>query len=337
MRSLRPVPRFAAVVLLAPLCLLAACSPYFYDLRKIVEPADPASMQRRLQDVALPLLIAAADSCPFEQEPTYGFLLDDENAKEGSVDPASWNADKKAIVAYVHPQLAAASAGLGRGDRIVQVNEKTVEGDSAENVMRFVRRLTIARIQPLQLVVERAAERHTLTMWAVPACHFSLRLIESEQINGVTNGRQVAVTTGAMRFFVWDDELAWILAHEISHNILSHVQTAKFRMMLNTFLSATVGTSAPTMKSPEPRSLEAQADYVGSYLMVRAGYDLDAIRRVWNRLREIQSRQAALAQEMVQTHPTTEERLAAFEATFVEIEEKRRRGESLQPRLENAP
>ena len=291
----------------------------------------------RLQDVALPLLIAAADSCPFEQEPTYGFLLVDENAKEGSVDPASRNADKKAVVAYVHPQLAAASAGLAIGDRVVQVNEKTLEGDSAENVMRFVRRLTVARIQPLQLGVDRAAKRHTLTMWAVPACQFSIHLVETEQINGVTNGRQVAVTTGAMRFFVWDDELAWILAHEISHNILSHVQTAKFRMMLNTFLSATVGTSAPTMKSPEPRSLKAQADYVGSYLMARAGYDLDVIPRVWNRLLKLESQQGALGHAMVQTHPTTAERLAAFEETLKEIEDKRRRGESLQPRLENAP
>ena len=43
-------------------------------------------MQRRLNDVALPLLIAASDSCPFERGSTYGFLLKDEanpdNSKE---------------------------------------------------------------------------------------------------------------------------------------------------------------------------------------------------------------------------------------------------------------
>lgn len=330
--------KFAALVFfLAPLCFLTACSPNFHNLRRMVEPVNPASMQRRLQDVALPLLVAAAQSCPFDQESIYGFLLHDETDRLASGDSANRNINKRAIVAYVHPQLGAASAGLAIGDRILQVNAKTVEDEGADTVMRFVRRLTAARIQPLQLAVERGTERHTVTMWGVPACQFSLQVIENERINGVSNGRQVAVTTGAMRTFFWDDELAWILAHEIAHNILDHVQNAKLQMMLNRFLSATVGTSSQATKAPDPRSLEAQADYVGSYLMARAGYDLDAIRRVWNRMGEIESRQPILGHEMAQTHPTTTERMAAFEETLKEIEETRRRGESLQPHLENAP
>ena len=336
-RRFRLTPRFAAMVLCAPLCFLAACSPNLDNLRRMVEPVDPASMQRRLLNVGLPLLIAAAGSCPFEQESTYGFLLSGEGARKGSQSPPSQNADKKAIVAYVHPRLAAASAGLVIGDRVVEVNAMAVEEEGADNVMRLMRRLTAARIQPLQLTVERAAERHTLAMWAVQACQFSLQLIESERINGFSNGHQVAVTTGALRTFVGDDELAWILAHEISHNLLSHAQNAKLQRMLNTYMGATVGSSAPMTQSPEPHSLEAQADYVGSYLMARAGYDLDAIRRVWNRLRVIESQQAALGHQMDQTHPTTDERLAAFEESLKEIEAKRRRGESLQPRLKDIP
>jgi len=39
--------------------------------------------------------------------------------------------------------------------------------------------------------------------------------------------------------------------------------------------------------------------------------------------------------EMDVTHPTTAERLAAFDVTLKEIQEKRERGESLQPVLEN--
>ncbi|MCS6316511.1 MAG: PDZ domain-containing protein [Nitrospira sp.] len=163
-------------------------------------------MQRRLQDVALPLLIAAAESCPFEQESTYGFFLHDETAQKGSQNAVNQSVDRKAMVAYVHPQLGAASAGLVVGDRVVRVNAKSVEGESADTIMRLVRRLTAARIQPLQLAVERDVEPQIVTMWAVPACQFSLRLIESDIINGVSNGRQVGVTTGAMRIFFWDDE-----------------------------------------------------------------------------------------------------------------------------------
>lgn len=334
MRLFRRTSRLTAVVLLAPLCLLAACSPYVHDLRRVVEPVDAALMERRLHDVGLPLLVAAAEWCPFEQESTYGFLLKDEG---GSYDQAGHSTSRKAIVAYVHPQLAAASAGLSPGDRVVQVNTQRVGEAGAEDVMLQVRRLTAARIQPLLLEVERGAERRMVAMWAVPSCQFSLRLIESEQINGVSNGRQVAVTTGAMRFFVWDDELAWMLSHEIAHNVLSHVDSAKLRLALGAFLGATVGPSSGPAVSPPSRSLEAQADYVGSYLMARAGYDLDAVRRVWLRLANIESRQAGLGYEVLRSHPTTVERLADFEQTLKEIKEKRRRGESLEPRVEQVP
>ena len=329
--------RFATMILLTLFNLLAACSPNFHNLRRMVEPVDMVSMQRRLQDVALPLLVAASESCPFEQESTYGFFLYDETAKKGSQSALNQSADRKAVVAYVHPQLGAASAGLVVGDRVVVVNAKSVEGESADMIMRMVRSLTKARIQPLQLVVKRGEEPHTVTIWAVPACQFSLQLIDSEIINGVSNGRQVGVTTGAMRMFFWDDELAWILSHEIAHNILSHVQNAKLRTMLGTFLGATLGASSPVANAPEPRSLEAQADYVGAYLMARTGFDLDAIRRVWNRLREIELRQAQWGQAMAHTHPTTVERLAAFDETLKEIDAKRRRGEPMRPRLEPAP
>lgn len=303
----------------------------------MVEPVNPTTMQRRLQDVAFPLLVAAAGSCPFEQESTYGFFLADHDDRANHQDASGRSSGKNAIVSYVHPQLAAASAGLALGDRIVEVNAKIVEDVDAGRLMELIRRLTAARIQPLQLTVKRGSQPHIITMWAVPACQFTLQLIKSERINGVSNGRHVGVTTGAMQFFIWDDELGWIVAHEIAHNILNHAQDAKLRMMLNTFLGATTDGSALTTKGPEPRSLEAQADYVGSYLMARVGYDLDAIRRVWTRLGEIESHQSALSHEMVQTHPTTAERLAAFEETLKEIEGKRRRGEPLQPQLDSTP
>ena len=50
-----------------------------YDVRRGGESMDPTSMVVRLHDVGFPLLVAAAEWCPFEQEPTYGFLLKNED------------------------------------------------------------------------------------------------------------------------------------------------------------------------------------------------------------------------------------------------------------------
>jgi len=287
------------------------------------------SMLVRLHDVAFPLLVAAAEWCPFEQEPTYGFLLKDEDI---SYIQGREGAAHRAFVSYVHPRLPAASAGLAPGDVLMRVNERNVTDQRAEEAMQLVRRLTVARDQPLQLDITRAGDRHTFYMWGTPACQFSVQLIESEHINGIADGRHVGVTTGAMRFLQSDAELAWVPAHEIAHNVLNHSQNAQLRVMLKAFLGATVGISATVPASVPRRSLEAQADYVGAYIMARAGYDVQAIKQFWRRMESLRSGENQ--PEMDVTHPTTAERLAAFDVTLKEIEAKRDQGELLQPVLE---
>jgi len=281
--------------------------------------------------VAFPLLVAAADWCPVDQELTYGFLMAEIEPPNGQTDVAG---RQGVSVAYVHPQSSAASAGMMPGDHLARINEQTVAGMSAEEVSQLIRKVTVARIQPLQLDVVRRGRRHTLNLWAVPACQFSVQLVESEQINGIADGRHIGVTTGTMRFVGSEDELAWVVAHEIAHNVLNHSQNARLHSMLQAFLRATTGASedlAGTM--PPRRSLEARADYVGAYIMARAGYDVGAIKRFWRRMDRLRSGKES--PEMDVTHPTTAERLAAFDVTLKEIQEKRERGESLQPMLEH--
>lgn len=320
----------AASLLLLLLFGLSACSFPQYGLHKATPRIDPESLQRRLYDVGLPLLAAAVEWCPFERDATYGFLLGNRPVAGDAVNQGTRTVP---VVAYLHPRLPAALVGLAVGDRIITVNTTNVEAESAEAIRQRIHRLTRARIQPLQLDVEREAGRKTMVLWAQPACSYLLQLLESDVINGMSNGRVIAVTTGAMRTFSQDDELAWILAHEIGHNILSHAQNAQLQMMLDRLLGTTVGTTSNATPSPDPRSLEAEADYVGAYLLARAGYDLDAVERVWEQMRRLEGRQPAGQRGISHTHPTTVERLAAFRGTRGEIEAKRRRGELLQPQF----
>ena len=321
----------AASLLLLLLFGLSACSFPQYGLHKATPRIDPESLQRRLYDVGLPLLAAAVEWCPFERDATYGFLLGNRPVAGDAVDQGTRTVP---VVAYLHPRLPAALVGLAVGDRIITVNTTNVEAESAEAIRQRIHRLTAARIQPLQLEIAHEGVRRTVLLWAKPVCNFALHLLDSDVINGVSNGRIMAVTTGAMQVFFRNDELAWILAHELAHNILSHAQNAQLRMMLNTFLRATAaGGRLPDQPSPEPRSLEAEADYVGAYLMARAEYDLNAVRRVWELLRQIEGRQPTAKRGISQTHPTTVERLAAFQETFKEIQRKRQRGELLELQL----
>jgi predicted Zn-dependent protease len=175
----------------------------------------------------------------------------------------------------------------------------------------------------------RVGQRHQVWLDAVPSCQFTLSLLRSDVVNAMSNGRQIAVTTGLMRFVQSDDELAWVLAHEIAHNVLGHAPEARLRAMLSAWLGATVGEAGGS--APSPRSLEADADYVGAYLMARAGYELEAVRRFWQRMGDFEAPGAAPMREIEGSHPTSRERIEAFDDTLNEIEGKRARGEALGP------
>ncbi len=280
-------------------------------------------MHVRLLDIAYPLLTAAAEWCPFDQEPTYGLLLRDQ--------PDDHAVDRPVLVAYVHPRLPAAAAGIAVGDVILEVNTAPVSGQPAVQVGRLIDRLTKAKIQPLQLEFMRDRARRTVALSAIPACHYVMQVLDTAIINGMSDGRRIGVTRGALQFFASDDEVGWVVAHEIAHNILHHTQNMKFQAMLQRFRSAWGDMIDAPDAIPSRPSLEVQADSVGAYLMARAGYDLDAVRRAWAQLQHLEARPGGQKPTLSQTHPPTQERLAAFARTLREIEAKRKTAQPLEP------
>lgn len=308
------------------ICMLSACTGVRPETAVPYREEREAAMLSRVQTVAFPILLASADRCPFDQEGTYGFVLEDGPMPDFQ---ARSESGRGIVVSQVYVRSPAARAGLQTGDQLIEINTRDVSTDAASAASDLVRRLTRARVQPLQLDVMRSGHRLRLLLNAAPFCQFTLSLLRMDVVNAMSNGRQIVVTTGLMRFVRSDDELAWVLAHEIAHNVLGHAPEARLRVMLDAWLGATSGKASSP--SPSPRSLEVQADYVGAYLMARAGYDLEAVREFWRRLGQTHLQKADPAQEFDQSHPTTEERIEVFETTLKEIEAKLVHGEALDP------
>lgn len=325
MKSRRPVGRFFTLTLFA-FCVVSACTPVRQQGVFSHQESDYAAMLLRMQRVAFPLLLASAEWCPFDQEPIYGFVL--QNQPVSPVEGGTQE-ERRLIVTRVYDRSPAGTAGLQIGDQVLEVNTKDVSKDPAESATDLVSRLTRSKIRPLQLDVVRSGQRVLVYLDPVPACQFGLGFFRTDAINALSNGRQIGVTTGLMGFVRSDSELAWVLAHEIAHNVLGHVPEAKLRAMLDAWLGATLG-EAP-QPAPSLRSIEVQADYLAAYLMARAGYDLQAVRTFWRRLGQVELQQADIAPGLDQSHPTTEERIQAFEVTLKEIEAKLARGEALNP------
>jgi len=93
----------------------------------------------------------------------------------------------------------------------------------------------------------------------------SLIIVDTPMVNAWTNGSYIAITTGMLKFLHNNDEIAFVLGHELGHVLLGH-------------------TSLPDDLGPQIH--ESNADKYGAYLAIRAGYDICAGKKVWDRMIE---------------------------------------------------
>ena len=333
------MPQFNVLLFLVVLGLATACTPLVGSPHSATSDHGPTGFtttQDRLRNVGLSLLVAAAELCKAHVQYTYGFDLEGERNPAGPSERESrvsthGEADENVTVEYVHPTLSAGAAGLRAGASVLSVDDINVKGKRPLDARDIIRRVSNRREGPLRLIVHQNAAVQTFDLDAVPACDYPVLLVENESSNAFADGRRIAVTTGMMRLAASDAQLAFVVGHEIAHNALEHPDEFRLRTLLDALVTAMTGRgeSPPPSAFSFPKELEADADYVGLYLVARAGYDLDQVGQFWSHLLNTQN---LAAPAFTQTHPTTPERVAAFKAAVDEIHAKIDRHEPLLPR-----
>ena len=222
-----------------------------------------------------------------------------------------------------------ARAGLKAGMIVTHVNDAPL-GEGKGGPERFIQLSNEgARRGPVRL---RLANGRNVALIPQAVCEFPTLLVRSPEINAAADGRVLAITTGLFELTRNDDELALILGHELAHNMLGHLKNApeeKPGSLLDAFMRATIGVAvAKAVNPPYSIANEKEADYVGLYLMARAGYNVAAAERFWRRLNDT-TRAAAVNV----THPSGEERLRSLQAAIAEIKAKQKANKPLEPDL----
>jgi hypothetical protein len=200
----------------------------------------------------------------------------------------------------------AALAGFRRGD--ILLNDKgepaKLSGDKWEE-----------NLADNSVAIKRGDETLTLAVTPVLACDYNLRLTQSPAINAFADGRNITFTTGMIDFVGSDDELALIVGHELAHNTMGHIPKS-----IGNFILSLGGTRYT-------RPFESEADYVGLYYSVRAGYSPKGVESFWQRLSAVAPKSIHLAK----THPTFPERYLRIRAAQDEISTKQSAGTALLP------
>lgn len=215
-------------------------------------------------------------------------------------------ADETSRIFHIADGSPAAFAGFERGDIILDSTGEPAKlnGDSwgsvlADNIVK----------------VRRGSEEVTLNVEPTLACNYNLRLSGSSAVNAFADGRNITVTSGMMEFVKSDDELSLIIGHELAHNTMRHI-----RKSIGNYILSFGGTRYT-------RPFESEADYVGLYYMVRAGYSAQGVESFWQRLAKVSPKGINRAK----THPTFPDRYLRIRAARNEMLAKRDAGEPLLP------
>jgi len=266
-------------------------------------------LRPRLDAVAHRVLKANADICE-KTAPDPGFQTQNiesfpKELRAGA--KRELGLDDEPEIVFIRPRSAAAKSGLKIGDKLF--------GEKNRPLVSPSRLLNKHMAGDLKIERERNKDREEVSISGEKACYYPVFLRMSSAINAYANGRSIVVTAGMMNFVESDDELAYIIGHELAHNTHSHIR----KSITNYTLS--LGGTRYT------RIFEAEADYVGLYYMVRAGYDPSGVEDFWRRLALQSMRPIGRAK----THPAYPTRSVQIKATRAEIEAKQAAGEPLVP------
>jgi hypothetical protein len=243
-------------------------------------------------------------------------------------------------VLHVMKHSAAERAGLLQGDIPLAVNGWAVPvGKHAGR--DFLSRLEEESREGRELSLKIMREGNELTYDIVPdaVCAYRIALSSQDIVNAFADGENVVITRGMMRFTESDNELALVVSHELAHNVMKHIRAKTQNLMLGTVLDVvaavfgvnTRGTFGNLTAQAYSQDFEAEADYVGLYMMALTGLDIENAPHFWRRMAAIHP--GSIESDFMSSHPATPERFVALEKIVDEINGKIASGQPLEPEL----
>ena len=154
---------------------------------------------------------------------------------------------------------------------------------------------------------------------------FTVRVIDSDEINAMAlPGGFFYVNSGLILNADTEAEVAGVMAHEIAHVAAHHAMREQTRMnyaQLGTIPLIFVGgglgygiyeaanIGIPLTFLQFSRDFEAQADFLGTQYLYRAGYDPQALVDFFEKIENLEKKKPGMISKAFMTHPATPDRI----------------------------
>ena len=284
----------------------------------------------KLHDLAWPILQANVDLCEPRVAPAVGVVLTNIDSFHDSMQDQvarEYGIGKKPVVWVLVKGAPAEISGLQLGDEIQSINgNETGQQALAASMGRIRREEDTEADENVVLTVSRDGEQLEFKIKPMIICKTSIHLALTNVVNAWTDGRDITISSGLMRFVEEDSELQYTIAHELSHIVENHVAKAVGQAVVGIPVDAaalawrvlTLGRFRQSLMHRFSQGLEREADYIGLYMLARAGVKNDHVHEFWNRMAiELPKRI-----DYGTTHPSSAERYASLRVTVAEIANK---------------
>jgi hypothetical protein len=300
---------------------------------------------RRVYSIYSRLRTGGADLCKNDVAPFWGLWLTDL-----SVYPADQRDRAKRIlnldnnISILAAGGNAAMAGLRAGDTVTRIDRVILPAKS--RLKTAVDVLQKVGMRAVEIEIEREGKTFSTVLTPERACGYPVTIEKKSELNAFATGSSLTIYTGMLELASNDDELAYVLSHELAHNVLGHVDRKKTNATVGALVGALidigllVGTGANTQGALSQtganigvraysQEFEREADYMSLYFMVKAGFDA-------TKAPDMQRKFGAARPDTTQisygsTHPSTPERAANLELAMQEVAGKVLRMEPLVP------
>lgn len=303
---------------------------------------------RRLHEIAYRILAANAELCRPKDAArlNHGLYLVDEATFGDKLKPAARSVlgvGKTPFVVAVASKSSGKTAGFEAGDEIVAVDGWKPPSDDSVKALNERLKDVAKTDRSLAVVVRRKGAERTLDLGFDTTCAYGYALENDDTVNAYADGSKIVFTTGMMRFAGSESDLATVVGHEIGHNLMGHIDKKTGNAIIGTVFDIlfagvgvnTGGTFGNIGAGAFSQEFEAEADYVGLYLMARAGFDIAPSPNLWRKMAIAHPN--SIRDSAAASHPSTPERFVALEATVKEIEAKRAAGKPLIPEIASPP
>lgn len=225
---------------------------------------------------------------------------------------------------------AAEKNGLAVDDIILSINFQNVPTEKRDfdnffkNLDKLLKQQEYVTID-LQRGANESAEYLTIDFKLDQVCDYPVLLGQSDSVNAYADGTNIVIEKGMMRFAESDKELGLVVAHELGHNVMKHIDKKRGNAIAGSFLDIiaagygynTYGAFGDAAAQAYSQDFEAEADYVGLYYLHNAGFDVAGSSLFWRRMAA--EYPGSISSNHTSSHPGTSERFLAIQKIEQEI------------------